>query len=149
MRLARDSVPAYPSRTEVVWKLTIRALAIALAVFLSGGWAFAGPLIQCRMSGRVQPRCCCGKSEEATPRSGAPEVDRGSCCAAEHVEAEFAAATDTAPIALEHGDAAAVELLEVVPTLSSVRSVNVVPPRSRAPPPGWPPLFLKHCSLLH
>jgi len=126
------------------------ALLMALAV-LGPSTAAASIVYVCKMTGESGPRCCCkAKSTGKSGEKRAPaEFERPACCAA-HV-------TRTADIpAIQHAPDLQVlppALLETHPLLAlaatQATSAAGLPPRSRAPPPRGPPLYLENCTLLN
>src|SRR6187455_1420699 len=60
--------------------LLLRLLVVGLALLVLPGSAWGGEYFFCRMSGRVQSKCCCAAAHVPSAKSCRPGVRPGDCC---------------------------------------------------------------------
>lgn len=126
-----------------------RILCIAAAVFLLAQSAAVRALVECRMSGRVQTTCCCHSTRAAAPHTQQDDrFERPACCKVMAIQSSAVPASPQDSLSVSLGIAASSILLDLPAHRALPGIERVVRARSRAPPSGWPPLFIKHRSLL-
>ena len=132
----------------VVARFLTRALAVFAAMLVLSQTAFATVLFECRMSGEVGPRCCCSAKARKVAPGHSAAFERQGCCTSKTIDGEATPASLSEPIAVLAMLERSVTLLEPEAPPHYETNVSSIPPRSRAPPNGWPPLFITYRSIL-